>query len=68
MPKNIVGSVRCAGLVVQPDVEHEQLMAIIMSELANGAEKMLLHERVQAETEHAIASDEDRDDLEMDLQ
>jgi hypothetical protein len=54
-PKNVVGSFGRAGRVVQWDMEHELLLAIIAPELAAPAEETLLHERIDAETEDEIA-------------
>jgi hypothetical protein len=67
-PKNIVGSFRRASVVVQWDMEHEYLMAIIMSELADRVEELLLHECVEAQTEDAITLDEALGDLKRDLE
>jgi hypothetical protein len=43
-------------------------MAIIMHELADGAEEAFLHERAEAEKEDEIASDEDLDNLKMEME
>jgi hypothetical protein len=46
----------------------EQLVAIIVPELTNQAEEVFLYERVETEAEDEITSDEDLDNLEMDLE
>jgi hypothetical protein len=49
-------------------MEDECLMVIIMPELADRGEEAFIAERVEAETEDESASDEEFDDLEMDLE
>jgi hypothetical protein len=68
MPKNIAGCFRRAEYAVQWDIEHEHVMDIVMAELADWAEEVFFHEHVAAEKKDEIASDEDLDGLEMDLE
>jgi predicted glycosyl hydrolase (DUF1957 family) len=62
-PKNVIGSFRRAGLVVEWNEEQKPLMAKIVIEAADRAQEVFLHEARKDETEDELLSDDDLDEL-----